>query len=80
MRLEQSICERLVQFYMSKPYNEFASIRSSDLDQKVLSEVTVVINQSVLPFFIIVANLTLGFWLLTLVVFVNPVIGLVVGL
>ena len=40
---------------------------------------TVVINQSVLPFFIIVANLTLGFWLLTLVVFVNPVIGLVVG-
>ena len=34
MRLEQSICERLVQFYMSKPYNEFASIRSSDLDQK----------------------------------------------
>ncbi len=79
MRLEKSVCERLVQFYIAKPYGEFASLRSSDLGQKVLSEVSVVINQSILPFFIIVANLALGFWLLTLVAFLNPAVGLIVG-
>ena len=70
-RCESSISKRLLERYLEKPYFWFLSNNNSNLSKKILSDVTQIVNLSILPFLILISQLSLIFFILIMLMFVN---------
>ena len=77
---EYSIGKRLVEGYLHQPYSWFLSRHSADLGKSILSEVGQVIGGGITPMMNIIAHGAVALSLLTLLVFIDPKLALVVGL
>lgn len=79
MMQEFSIGKRLVEGYLNQPYSWFLSRHSADLGKTILSEVNQVINQGIAPMISLVAQSTVVLALLTLLLFIDYKLALIVG-
>jgi len=77
---EYSIGKRLVEGYLHQPYSWFLSRHSADLGKTILSEVSTVIHQGVMPMMNLIAQGAVATALLTLLIFIDPKLALIVGL
>jgi ABC-type bacteriocin/lantibiotic exporter with double-glycine peptidase domain len=77
---EYSIGKRLVEGYLHKPYSWFLSRHSADLGKTILSEVTTVINNGMIPLMTLMAQSTVALVLLILLLIVDPLLALSVSL
>jgi ABC-type multidrug transport system fused ATPase/permease subunit len=71
---EYNTSKRLIRNYLNKPYVWFLSKHSSDLEKNILSEVTQVMNYIIFPFINILAQSILILGILTLLVFLDPIL------
>jgi len=77
---EYSIGERLVEGYLYQPYSWFLNRHSADLGKTILSEVSTVIGNGMLPLMTLMAQSTVSVALLILLIFVDPLLSLSVGM
>lgn len=76
---EYSIGKRLVEGYIHQPYSWFLTRNSTDLGKTILSDVTTVINNGMLPFITVIAQSAVVSALLLLLLMVNSSLALTVG-
>jgi ABC-type multidrug transport system fused ATPase/permease subunit len=76
---EFTIGKRLFEGYLSQPYIWFLDKNSSDFAKNILSEVSNVIHQAVIPFINLIAQSTVTVAMLILIILVNPQIAFTVG-
>ena len=76
---EYSIGKRLVEGYLQQPYSWFLSRHSADLGKTILSEVSVVIGNGIIPMMTLIAQITVTLALLILLVIVDPLLALSIG-
>jgi ATP-binding cassette, subfamily B, bacterial PglK len=76
---EYSIGKRLVEGYLHQPYSWFLNRHSADLGKTILSEVSVVIDNGMLPLLILLSQSTVALALLILLIIVDPLLALSVG-
>jgi ATP-binding cassette, subfamily B, bacterial PglK len=77
---EYSIARRLVEGYLRQPYSWFLNRHSADLGKTILSEVSVVVSNSLMPTMQLIAHSSVALALLTLLIIIDPLLALVVGL
>jgi ATP-binding cassette, subfamily B, bacterial PglK len=77
---EYSIGKRLVQGYLHQPYSSFLSRHSADMGKTILSEVSTVIHQGLMPVMTLVAQGAVAIALLTLLILIDPKLALIIGL
>lgn len=77
---EHSIGKRLIESYLNQPYTWFLNNHSSNLVNKILSEVNQVVGSAVGPFILVVSHGILAIAMISLLIFVDPTMSLVVGL
>tara|TARA_B100001057_G_C22866207_1_gene956574 strand:- start:20 stop:1798 length:1779 start_codon:yes stop_codon:yes gene_type:complete len=77
---EYSVGKRLLQSYLFQPYTWFLDRHGSDLTKNILSAVNQAINQGLLPIFNFIAQGLVAFFIIILLVFVDPKLSLIVGL
>ncbi len=77
---EYSLSCRLFKGYLGRPYTWFLNRHSADLGKAVLSEVGLVIGNVLMPAMHILAQGTVAFFLIILLVLVDPILALVVAL
>ena len=77
---EYSVGKRLLQSYLFQPYTWFLDRHGSDLAKNILSAVNQAINQGLLPIFNFIAQGLVAFFIIILLVFVDPKLSLIVGL
>jgi ABC-type multidrug transport system fused ATPase/permease subunit len=73
---EYSISSRLIRGYINQPYTWFLNRNSSDLEKVVLSEVSQVVHNGILPLLHLISNLIVVIFFISLLVFVNPLLAL----
>ena len=76
---ESSIGVRLIKNYLSQPYIWFVDKNSSDLTKNILSNVSIIIQHTILPVMTLIANAVLALSLITLLVFVDPMPAITIG-
>lgn len=76
---EYSIGKRLISSYLHQPYSWFLNRNSSDLGSSILSEVGSIIHGSLIPLTNIVAQGSVTIALLSLLIFVDPFLAVIVG-
>jgi ABC-type multidrug transport system fused ATPase/permease subunit len=76
---EYSICKRLVEGYLHQPYSWFLNRHSADLGKTILSEVSTVINNGMIPLMTLMAHSTVTLALLILLLIVDPLLALSIG-
>jgi ABC-type multidrug transport system fused ATPase/permease subunit len=76
---EYSIGKRLVEGYLHQPYSWFLNRHSADLGKTILSEVSTVINNGMVPLMTLMAQSTVALALLILLLIVDPLLALSVG-
>lgn len=76
---EFDLSKKLMTRYLNKPYEWFVTQNTTDLGKNILSEVSVVITQGLLPLIFIVAQGILVFLILILLFFVDPQVALTSG-
>ena len=77
---EYSISKRLVEGYLYQPYSWFLSRHSADLGKTILSEVGQVVSKGIVPMMTLIAQGAITAALLTLLIFIDPKLALIVGL
>lgn len=77
---EYSIGKRLVEGYLHQPYSWFLSRHSADLGKTILSEVSTVIYQGIMPMMNLIAQGAVTLALLMLLILIDPKLALIVGL
>ena len=77
---EYSIGKRLVEGYLYQPYSWFLSRHSADLGKTILSEVGQVVSKGIVPMMTLIAQGAITAALLTLLIFIDPKLALIVGL
>jgi ABC-type multidrug transport system fused ATPase/permease subunit len=77
--LEYSIGKRLVKGYLNKPYSWFLNHHSADLGKAILSEVSTVIGNCMIPMITLIAQGAVSLALLILLMMVDPLLALSVG-
>ncbi len=77
---EHSIGKRLIESYLNQPYTWFLNNHSSNLVNKILSEVNQVVGSAVGPFILVVSHGILAIAMISLLIFVDPIMSLAVGL
>ena len=77
---EYSIGKRLVEGYLHQPYSWFLSRHSADLGKTILSEVGTVIGGGFTPMMSFISQGAIATALLTLLIFIDPKLALIVGL
>lgn len=77
---EYSISKRLVEGYLNQPYSWFLNKHSADIGKSILSEVSDVVSLGFMPMLLSIANGTIAFFLLLLMIFVDPNMAITVGL
>ena len=68
---EYAISKRLLESYLSQPYEWFLKKNTSELGKNVLSDVNTFVNSALLPLMNLVTNLLLMIAILTLLIFIN---------
>lgn len=76
---ESSIGVRLIKNYLSQPYIWFVDKNSSDFTKNILSNVSIIIQHTILPVMTFIANAVLALSLITLLVFVDPMPAITIG-
>jgi ABC-type multidrug transport system fused ATPase/permease subunit len=76
---EYSIGKRLVEGYLHQPYSWFLSRHSADLGKTILSEVSSVIHNGMMPLMTLMAQSAVTLTLLLLLIIVDPLLALSVG-
>lgn len=76
--LEFTIGKRLIEGYLYQPYSWFLSRNSADLCKVILSEVSALINNGILPFITLVTQSTITFMLMILLLIVDPFLAITV--
>jgi ABC-type multidrug transport system fused ATPase/permease subunit len=76
---EYSIGKRLVEGYLHQPYSWFLNRHSADLGKTILSEVSTVIHNGMMPLMTLMAQSTVALALLILLLIVDPLLALSVG-
>ena len=79
MMREYSIGKRLVEGYLHQPYSWFLNRHSADLGKTILSEVSAVINDGMIPLMTLMAQSMVALALLILLIIVDPLLALSVG-
>lgn len=74
-----SIARRLVSGYLRQPYEWFLSRHSSDIGTTVLSEVQLVVQGALMPLMNFLAQGTVVFAILLMLIVVDPYLALIVG-
>lgn len=77
---EYTIGKRILDGYLNQPYSWFLSRHSADIGKTILSEITVVIQQGLSPFILLIANSTVAISLVVLLIIINPLLALMVGI
>jgi ATP-binding cassette, subfamily B, bacterial PglK len=77
---EHSIGKRLVENYLHQPYYWFIEKNSADLIKNVLSEVNIIIHQTIIPILNLFANSAVSIAIITLLVIVDPLFALNISL
>ena len=77
---EYTLGKRLLQNYLYHPYTWFLNRHSSDLAKNVLSTVNQIIHQALLPLFVLISQVLVIFFIITLLVIVDPKLTLIVSL
>ena len=78
MMREFTIGKRLVEGYLSQPYEWFLGRHSADLSKKILSEVSVVTQNAILPLITLIAQSVIVLALLMLLTVVHPFLAITV--
>lgn len=76
---EYSIGKRLVDGYLHQTYSWFLNRHSADLGKTILSEVSTVIGNGMIPLMTLMAQSTVALALLILLIIVDPLLALSVG-
>ena len=76
---EYSIGKRLVEGYLNQPYSWFLDRNSAELGKNILSEVTQILANSIMPFMEIIAKGAVSIAIIILLITVDPKIALIVG-
>tara|TARA_Y200000002_G_scaffold131739_1_gene108558 strand:+ start:41930 stop:43702 length:1773 start_codon:yes stop_codon:yes gene_type:complete len=76
---EYTIGKRLVEGYLHQPYSWFLDRNSADLGKNILSEVSQVIVNGMMPLVGLIANILISSSLIILLIWVNPKLSLIVG-
>ena len=76
---EYSIGKRLVEGYLSQPYVWFLKRHSADIGKNILSEVNMVIAQTIVPAMNLIVQCSVTFAILSLLIIIDPVLALSVG-
>jgi ABC-type multidrug transport system fused ATPase/permease subunit len=76
---EYSISKRLVEGYLHQPYSWFLNRHSADLGKTILSEVSTVIGNGMIPLMTLMAQSTVALALMILLLIVDPLLALSVG-
>ncbi len=77
---EYTIGKRVLNGYLNQPYSWFLSRHSADIGKTILSEITVVIQQGLSPFILLIANSTVAISLVLLLIIINPLLAFMVGI
>jgi len=77
---EYSIGKRLVEGYLHQPYSWFLNRHSADLGKTILSEVSAVIANGMIPLMTLMAQSSVALALLILLIIVDPLLALSVGM
>ena len=77
---EYSLSKRLVEGYIQQPYSWFLNRNSADLGKSILSEVSQVVGGGIKPLLDLVAQTMIAFSIISLLVFSDPKLALIVGL
>jgi ABC-type multidrug transport system fused ATPase/permease subunit len=78
--LENTIGKRLLEIYLYQPYTWFLNRNSNDLAKNILSEVTLFVNQALLPMIVLISQATIIFFILILLIFVDPKLSFIICL
>jgi ABC-type multidrug transport system fused ATPase/permease subunit len=76
---EYSITRRLIEGYLHQPYEWFLNRNSSELAKNILSEVSAVVNQGIIPFTNFISSLAVTLALIFLIVYFTPSLALALG-
>lgn len=76
---EYHIGKRLVEGYLHQPYSWFLNRNTADLGKTILSEVSTVINGSMVPLMTLISQITVALALITLLIIANPLLALSTG-
>ena len=76
---EYSIGKRLVEGYLNQPYSWFLDRNSAELGKNILSEVTQILANSIMPFMEIISKGTVSIAIITFLIIVDTKIALIVG-
>ncbi len=77
---EYTIGKKLIEGYLHQPYSWFLNRNSSNLGRNILSEVSNLVSGGIMPMLTLIAQGTVAIFLITLLIFVNPIISLVVAI
>jgi ABC-type multidrug transport system fused ATPase/permease subunit len=75
-----SLSTRLLKIFLGQTYAWFLKRNTSDLHKKILSEVQIVVDQAIIPVLRFMASAVILFFLMILLVYINPLITLLVGI
>ena len=73
---EYKLGRRLIAAYLRQPYDWFSSQNSADLGKNILSEVSTVVHQVLIPLLILVSQSIICVALCILLIFVDPIVAL----
>jgi ATP-binding cassette, subfamily B, bacterial PglK len=76
---EYSIGKRLVEGYLNQPYSWFLDRNSAELGKNILSEVTQILANYIMPFMEIISKGTVSIAIITFLIIVDTKIALIVG-
>ena len=77
---EYSIGKRLIQSYLNQSYTWFLNRHSANLGKTILSEVSTIVNQTILSMANVIAHSAVAFALLVLLIVADPILSLSIGL
>ena len=77
---EYSIGKRLIESYLNQPYAWFLNRHSADLGKTILSEVSTIVNQTIVSMASLVAHSAVAIALLILLILTDPMLALSVGI
>ena len=71
---------RVISGYLNKPYDWFLNRNSSELGKNILSEVSIVISTGLIPLLYLIIYITLSIFILSLLVFIDPLVAILISL
>ena len=76
---EYTIGKRIIEGYLHQPYSWFLKKHSADLGKNILSEVNLVIQQTIIPILNLFAQIAVVIAIVILLIIVDPILALISG-